>query len=196
MAITQLKRYFIIALYPLIDKGVFLKPLEITDGHSVEKIKMEVRNLWRKTRLCATAFLLLVLCLCLPSAGTCSPSQTYQISENELQMLEQHLNALEANNNELLNLLAASTLDLNEASQSLSASKKELETLRMQLTELQAETKSLSESLQTANDELRKAAESFKASEKERDRIEGRLRTQRNIWEVLFAVAVGVAVAR
>lgn len=152
--------------------------------------------MWRKTRLCAMAFLLLALCLCWPCAGGCSPSRTFEISESELLMLEEHLTALEANNNELLNLLAASTLDLNEASQSLSASKKELETLRMQLTELQAETKSLSESLKTANEELKRASESFKASERERDKIEGRLRTQRNIWEALFAVAVGVAVAR
>ena len=152
--------------------------------------------MWRKTRLCATAFLLLALCWCWPSVGGCSPSRMYEISESELQMLEQHLNALEANNNELLNLLAASTLDLNEASQSLSASRKELETLRMQLTELQAETKSLSESLKTANEELKRASESFKASERERDKIEGRLRTQRNIWEALFAVAVGVTVAK
>ena len=71
--------------------------------------------MWRKTRLCATAFLLLALCLCWPSVGGCSPNRTFEITENELQMLEQHLTALEANNNELLNLLAASTLDLNEA---------------------------------------------------------------------------------
>lgn len=136
------------------------------------------------------------LCLWWPSVGGCSPSRTFEISESELLTLEQHLNALEANNTELLNLLNASTLDLNEASQSLSASKQELETLRMQLTELQAETKRLSESLKTANEELKRASESFKASERERDRIEGRLRTQRNIWEALFAVAVGVAVAK
>ena len=152
--------------------------------------------MWRITKFYVMAFSLLALCLCWPSVGICSPSRTFEISESELLTLEQHLNALEANNNELLNLLNASTLDLNEASQSLSASKKELETLRMQLTELQAETKRLSESLKTANEELKRASESFKASERERDRIEGRLRTQRNIWEALFAVAVGVAVAR
>ncbi len=152
--------------------------------------------MWRKIKLCAMVLLLLALCLCWPSVGGCSPSRTFEISESELLTLEQHLTALEANNNELLNLLAASTLDLNEASQSLSASRKELETLRMQLTELQAETKQLDASLKTANEELQRASESFKASERERDKIEGRLRTQRNIWEALFAVAVGVAVAK
>ena len=130
------------------------------------------------------------------SVGSCSESRTFTISETQLEALQNHLNALEQNNSELLNLLNESTLDLNEASSSLSASKKELETLRTQLTELQAETKRLSESLKIANDELKRASESFKVSEKEHDRIEGRLRTQRNIWEALFTVAVGVAVAR
>lgn len=152
--------------------------------------------MWRKTRLCAMAFLLLALCLYWPCVGGCSPSRTFEISESELLTLEQHLNALEANNNELLHLLNASELDLSEASQSLSASRQELATLKAQLETLQAETKSLSESLRTANEELKRASESFKASEQEHDRIEGRLRTQRNIWEALFAVAVGVAVAR
>ena len=152
--------------------------------------------MWTITRDYAISFLLLGLFLCWPSVGICSESQTYTISATQLEMLQNHLTALEANNNELLNLLAASTLDLNEASQSLSASKKELETLRMQLTELQAETKSLSESLKTANEELKRASKSFKASERERDKIEGRLRTQRNIWEILCVIAVGVAVTR
>ena len=149
-----------------------------------------------KTKLCAIVFLLLALCLCWPSVGICSESRTYTISAMQLEALQNHLTALEANNNELLNLLDASTLDLTEASQSLSASKKELETLRAQLTALQAETKRLDESLRIANAELQSARESFKKSEAERDRIEGRLRTQRNIWEFLCAVAVGVAVAR
>ena len=96
----------------------------------------------------------------------------------------------------LLNLLNASELDLNEASRSLSESKKELATLKAQLETLQAETKTLSESLKIANEELAKASASFKASERERDKIENRLRTQRNVWEALFAVAVGVAVAK
>ncbi len=152
--------------------------------------------MWRTTRFYVMAFWLLALCLYLPSHGICSPNQTYTISESELLTLEQHLNALEQNNSELLNLLNASELDLNEASLSLNESRKELQTLKAQLNELQAETKWLSESLRTANDELRRASELFKASERERDKIERRLRTQRNIWEALFAVAAGVAVAK
>ena len=128
--------------------------------------------------------------LCCVSVGSCSENQQYTISATQLEALQNHLNALEQNNSELLNLLNASEMDLTEASLSLSESKKELETLRAQLTALQAETKQLDASLRTANEELQRARESFKKSEKEHDRIEGRL------WEALFAVAVGVAVAR
>ncbi len=152
--------------------------------------------MWKTIRLCIIASSLAFLCLCWPSAGSCSTNQMYQISATQLEALSSHLNALEKNNAELLSLLDASEMDLTEASQSLSASKKELETLREQLTELQAETKRLDESLRTANAELQNARESFRKSEKEHDRIEGRLRTQRNVWEVLFFLAAGVAATR
>ena len=147
----------------------------------------------RKRTILSLAFCLLAFVSCV---GICSANQQYTISATQLEALQNHLNALEQNNSELLNLLNASEMDLTEASLSLNESRKELETLRAQLTALQAETKQLDESLRIANAELANARESFKKSEKEHDRIEGRLRTQRNIWEALFAVAVGVAVAR
>ena len=152
--------------------------------------------MWMIKRPCTMFLLVLALLLCSGFAGSCYASPTYTISANELETLQAHLNALERNNSELLNLLNASEMDLTEASLSLNESRKELATLKAQLETLQAETKSLSESLRTANEELKRASESFKKSEQEHDRIEGRLRTQRNIWEALFAVAVGVAVAR
>lgn len=153
--------------------------------------------MWKIKRvLFITLLLVASLFLCWQSVGSCSESRTFEISETQLEMLQNHLNELERNNNELLSLLSASEMDLSEASQSLSASRKELETLREQLTALQSETKRLDESLRIANAELQNARESFRKSEKERDKIEGRLRTQRNIWEALFAVAVGVAVAK
>ena len=152
--------------------------------------------MWKTIRLCIIAASLAFLCLCWPSAGSCSESQTYTISATQLEALQNHLTALEQNNSELLSLLDASEMDLTEASQSLSASKKELETLRTQLTALQAETRRLDESLRIANAELQNARESFRQSEQEHDRIEGRLRTQRNVWEVLFFLAAGVAATR
>ncbi len=150
--------------------------------------------MWKKRFV--ICLLLWVSLLLLGSVGTCSASQTYQISETQLETLQSHLSALEQNNNELLTLLDESNLDLSEASKALSESRQELMTLREQLVALQAETKQLDESLKIANAELQSARESFKKSEREHDRIEGRLRTQRNIWEVLFAVAVGVAASR
>ena len=153
--------------------------------------------MWKIKRvLFITLLLVASLFLFWASVGSCSESRTFEISATQLEMLQSHLNELERNNNELLSLLSASEMDLSEASQSLNASRKELETLREQLTALQSETKRLDESLRIANAELQNARESFRKSEKERDKIEGRLRMQRNIWEALFAVAVGVAVAR
>ena len=140
--------------------------------------------------------LLAALCLCLPSAGTCSPSQTYQISESELHTLENHLTALEANNETLKTILSESNEDLTIALDALMKSQNELVMLKTQLQQAKADAQSAKQSLEIANQELAKASESFKASEREHDKIEGRLRTQRNIWEALFAVAVGVAVAK
>lgn len=151
--------------------------------------------MWRKVR--PIIFLsALACCLWWPSVGGCSESRTYQISETELTALQNHLDALQANNAELMSLLNESALDLNKALSSLSESRNELEKLRSELNTLQAETKQLSESLRIANAELQSARESFKASERERDRIESRLRTQRNIWEVLCLVAVGIAAGK
>ncbi len=85
---------------------------------------------------------------------------------------------------------------MTAALDALMKSQAELTTLKIQLERAKSEALSAQESLKTANLELERAAESFRQSEKERDKIENRLRNQRNIWEVLCLVAVGVAVAR
>jgi len=152
--------------------------------------------LWRKTRIYAMAFLLLALCLCWPSVGGCSASRTFEISENELQMLEEHLTALMQNNNELERLLNESGLELTTASTALIESRTEISKLKNRLEKLQQETNQLSESLRIANNELQNARISFRESEKEHDRIEGRLRNQRNIWEIICVIVAGVAIAK
>lgn len=154
--------------------------------------------MWRNThrRYCIICFTLLLLFFFCSSHGGCSPTQMYTISESELETLQNHLIALEQNNSELLSLLNASGTDLSKASSSLTEQKNELTRLKNELTALQAETQRLSESLRIANAELQNARESFRASEKERDKIENRLRNQRNVWEALCAIAIGVAVAR
>ena len=120
----------------------------------------------------------------------------YQISETELQTLSNHLSELERNNEALKKILSESGAELTAALNALTESQKELTMLQAELNQCKADAQSAKQSLEIANDELAKASESFKQSEKEHDKIEGRLRTQRNIWEVLCLVAVGVAAAR
>lgn len=158
--------------------------------------------MWRKVR--PIIFLLaLASCLCWPSHGGCSESRMYQISESELQTLETHLDALEANNETLMLLLSESDEGLTIAAEELtrlrrelSEAKKRLEESQTSLMQMQRDAEDARSSLARANADLQSARESFKQSERERDRIEGRLRTQRNIWEVLCLVAVGIAAGK
>ena len=140
--------------------------------------------------LCALA------CLSVGFCGICYANPTYTISESELTTLETHLAMLESNNETLKKILSESGEELTAALNALTESQKELTTLRNELIQCKADAQSARNSLQIANEELQKASQSFKAYEKERDKTENRLRNQRNIWEVLCFVAVGVAVAR
>ena len=149
----------------------------------------------RKT-LCITALLLLLACWFWPRVGGCSQSQMYQISESELVTLESHLAALEQNNETLKAILSESSENLTIALNALTQSRAELATLRAELTQCRIDAESAKKSLETANLELQRASESFKASEKEREKIEGRLRNQRTVWQVLACILAGVAAAR
>lgn len=140
--------------------------------------------------------LLPALLLLSPSVCSCSEIPTYQISETQLMALENHLSALEANNAELMTLLNESEMELTEATQQLNESKNQISELRRELQALKSESEAARQSLKTANEELQKASAYFKASEKEHERIEGRLRTQRNVWEALAVVLTGVCIAR
>ena len=152
--------------------------------------------MWNVKR-CIVSLALSSLCLLsLSGFGSCSESPTYQISESELETLSNHLNELERNNETLKKILSESGEELTAALNALTESQKELTMLRSELIQCKSDAQSAKESLERANLELARASESFKASEKERDRIECRLRTQRNIWEVLCFLAVGVAVAK
>jgi chromosome segregation ATPase len=152
--------------------------------------------MWKTKVFCIMVFALLSLFLSWPSVGICSESRTYTISETELTQLQNHLDALANNNAMLQNILSESGEELTKALDALMMSQKELEKLRAELLTCKTEAESARQSLAIANSELAKASESFKASERERDKIEGRLRTQRNIWEVLCAIAAGIAIAK
>ena len=152
--------------------------------------------MWKITNISRLLLISAFFCLLSPSAGICSPSQQYTISETELEKLSNHLIELEKNNETLKAILSESNEDLTIALDALTKSQNELVMLKTQLQQAKADAQSAKQSLEIANQELAKASESFKAYEIERDRTENRLRNQRNIWEVLCFVAVGVAVAR
>ena len=150
--------------------------------------------MWKK--LCVSLVLCALACLSVGWHGTCYANQTYTISESELQTLQNHLTALEKNNETLKAILSESNEDLTIALDALMQSQEDLAKLKAELQIARQETQSARNSLQIANDELRKASQSFKQYEAARDKTENRLRNQRNIWEVLCLVAVGVAMAR
>ena len=152
--------------------------------------------MWIKKNSINVCFLLAALFLLFPCVGGCSENPTYTISESELMTLETNLSTLEMHNATLKAILTTQDGELTEALNLLTKSQEELTKLRNELTIARNETQSARNSLEIANQELQKAAQSFKEYEKERDRTENRLRTQRNIWEFIAALAVGVAVAR
>lgn len=152
--------------------------------------------MWRKIKHLSTLLTLVASFLLLPFVGTCSANQTYTISESDLTTLENHLNELTTNNETLKTILTAQDGELTQALNLLMKSQSELATLKTQLQQAKNDAESARKSLQTANAELKKAALYFKEYEAERDKTENRLRNQRNIWEVLCLVAVGVAVAK
>ena len=150
--------------------------------------------MWKK--LCVSLVLCALACLSAGWYGICSANPTYTISESELMTLETNLQTLEQHNETLKAILSTQGDELTEALNLLTQSQEELTKLRNELKACKNDLNLSQESLKIANDELAKAAQSFKQYEQERDKVEGRLRNQRNIWEVLCFVAVGVAVAR
>lgn len=148
-----------------------------------------------------TLLLLSLFVLLSPSAGSCSP--TYQVTEEQMLQLQNILDGLESDNNRLLLLLNESTEGLaiaesesGELKIQLNEAQSQLKELRTQLATLKSALTSARTSLDEANKELKLASESYKKSMQQHERVESRLRTQRNVWEVLCAVAVGFAVSR
>jgi septal ring factor EnvC (AmiA/AmiB activator) len=117
--------------------------------------------------------------------------------------LENILNGLEQDNMRLLALLNESTEGLEIANSESGELRKQLTEAQIQLKELRAQLQTLKtelgsarSSLEEANRELKLASDSYKKSVQQHEKVESRLRTQRNVWEILCAIAVGVAVAR
>lgn len=152
--------------------------------------------MWTKKARFIISLPALAFCLLSAFVCTCYANQTYTISESELQTLETHLNELTTNNETLKTILTAQDGELTQALNLLMKSQADLERLKAELQQAKSDAESARKSLATANAELKKAALYFKEYEMERDKTENKLRNQRNIWEVLCLVAVGVAVAR
>lgn len=152
--------------------------------------------MWTKKARFIISLSALAFCLFVPCVGICYANQTYTISESELTTLETNLATLEMHNSTLKAILTTQDGELTEVLNLLMKSQEDLAKLKAELQKAKSETQSAQESLMIANKELAKASQSFKAYEAERDKTENRLRNQRNIWEVLCLVAVGVAVAR
>ena len=146
--------------------------------------------MWKiKKYLCALS---LVLCLSLHASVCTASSATYSISEEQLTQLELHLNELEENNEKLKSLLTLSEQDCEIALMALTASQSELKALRSELTQALIDSEKAKKSLQIANEELANASKSCKQLEKQKNRAEN----QRTFWQILAAIAAGVAVAR
>ena len=144
---------------------------------------------------------LFALLLLLPWAGYCSA--TYEVTEEQLTILENNLTQLEQHNQELMTLLSESESDLTAASSEsetlraqLAEVQGQLAALRQELTQARSESETALQSLATANDELAKASASFKQSEKEHAKTESALRTQKTLWQVVAIILGGVAIAK
>ena len=154
--------------------------------------------MWTRARLYIMAVLWAACFWCCPCVGSCSAGAgpTYTITAEELEILEQHLSALETNNKTLSAILSESGEELTAALNALTKSNEELKTLRNELKACKAEAESARASLAIANDELQKASESFKQSEAAHKRRENQLERQRLLWQIITVIVGGVAVSR
>jgi len=154
--------------------------------------------MWTKARLYTMVLLSAAFCLFLPCVGSCAEvaGPTYTITAAELEMLEQHLSALEMNNSTLKTILSESGEELTAALNALTQSQAELTKLKAELQTCKNEAESARLSLQIANRDLQIASESLKASEAEHRERENQLERQRLLWQILTVIIGGVAVAK
>ena len=162
----------------------------------------------RIKNICVSVLLSLGLFFSLQSVGFCA--ETYTLTADQLQTLEINLNQLQENNKMLKNLLNQSNQDLMIASEEsdnlnnqitmlknqLMESQNQIEILKSTLMMLKQQTAEAQTSLKIANEELQSARESFKTYQKQQEKIESRLRMQKNIWQVLSGLAIGYAVSK
>jgi chromosome segregation ATPase len=158
--------------------------------------------------MCVSVLLSLGLFCSVQSVGFCY--ETYQITADQLEMLQTNLTVLQENNEKLKTLLMESNQDLTTASEQsdslsnqivtldsqLTESQNQIAILKQQLVTLKQQTVTAQTSLQTANEDLASASVSFKKYEKDQEKIENRLREQKNIWQVIAGIATGYALTK
>jgi chromosome segregation ATPase len=158
--------------------------------------------------MCVSVLLSLGLFCSVQSVGFCA--ETYTLTADQLETLQTNLTVLQQNNEKLKTLLMESNQDLTIASEQsadlsnqivtldsqLTESQNQIVTLKQQLVMLKQQTVAAQTSLQTANEELASASASFKKYEKEQEQIQSKLRTQKNMWEVIAALSLGYVIAK
>ena len=132
-----------------------------------------------------TILLVLVFSFCLLSVGTCSAA--YLVTPGELQELQDNLTALASLNQQQLNSLTQSGVDLSSLKLQLTQSQDQLQTLKTQLTALQQETATAKSELQIAQAGLKDANKLLVAYGKEVKSEHSKLIIERD----LLLVAVG-----
>ena len=135
------------------------------------------------------ALLLLFYC------GLCSAA-TYQVTEQEIKQLE-------SNSQRLSEINAILQLGSTESQKTLLKVSAELKQSQAELQMLKAELQKLQDNLQTAKslsqsqqDLLTQTNESFRQYANEQKKAQARLKTERTLWQVVAAVAVGAVVIK
>lgn len=143
-----------------------------------------------KTRLIS-----LLLCWLLLLPTTCGAA-SYQATTQDLTRLDQIFNELRTNNAILMQDSTKSALDLIEASKQLKQSQRELQELKELLMRLQAESIAAKAELKQASDSLARANSELNQFASEQKTAQARLKTERTLWQVVAAVAVGAVVIK
>ena len=135
--------------------------------------------MWTRKREWTKRFVLpclLLSCWLLPSAGSTSQAETmYQISEGELNQLQNNLTELKADSGQKQNLLTEQQKQLQIVNEQLEKSRK------------------LNEETQTSLAEARKSFSEYEKEAERKIRIKTR---QRNLWISIAAICATAAIAK
>ena len=139
--------------------------------------------------------LLLLLCL-LFRCPQVSLASTYTITEEELTQLEMNISELQEINSRLQKEYSQQKIRMQELETQLTAAQAELQKAREQSNRLGSQLKDLERTSIRQEESLRIANESLAAYEKENNRIQKRLKAQRNLAYGIGAVLLAALVRK